>query len=336
MTMNSLEDVVGACRAARSFLVTSHTGPDGDSVGSILGMKFFLESLGKTEITCALQDPVPRAYDWMPSAIEIVDADNVETAYDLVVVVDVAQRERIGRVGEPLSPNQKFVVIDHHPADTPFSAVSFVDHTYASCAEILLDLHDTAGVQVSREAAIAIYVGLLTDTGSFRFGNTDARAHRNAARLIALGIDPSDIANRVLDAMSMQKLELLRRVLARIERSGCERFAWSHLLERDLQQTDASAEDTDGLVNFIRNLEGIQVAALFRELSPGKVKVSLRSRPPVDAGAMLKPLGGGGHAGAAGLILHAPLDEAIEKITSRMAEALGPAPQLAVKKRKQA
>jgi phosphoesterase RecJ-like protein len=329
MTTNSLQDVVEACRGADSFLVTSHTGPDGDSVGSIIAMRYFLNALGKANVTMASQDPVPRIYDWMPGSIEIVDPDNIAPEYDLVVVLDVAQRERIGRVGEKLGGNQAFVVVDHHPENKPFGTVNFVDRTYASCAEIVLDLYDTAGLIPSPEAATAIYVGLVTDTGSFRFGNTDPRAHRNAARLLELGADSVEIVARVFDEMSMQKLELLRRVLARIERSGCERYAWSYLIDLDLQQADADSDDTDGLINFVRNLEGIHVAALFRELQPEKVKVSLRARKPIDAGEILKPLGGGGHAGAAGVIMRLPLREAIDRVTERITEALGPPPELA-------
>jgi phosphoesterase RecJ-like protein len=137
---------------------------------------------------------------------------------------------------------------------------------------------------------------------------------------------------RIFDVMSMEKLELARRVLARIERSECGRFAWSHLLARDLEQAGADAEDTEGLVNFMRNLEGVQVAALFRELSRDKVKVSLRTRPPVDAGALVKPLGGGGHSGAAGLVLQEPIDDAIRKVAARITKALGASPAVATGK----
>lgn len=328
MTTNSLQDILDACRAADSFLVTSHTGPDGDSIGSTLAMRYFLEALGKTNVTCASQDPVPRIYDWMPGAAGIVGADRVADAYGLVVVLDVAQRERIGRVAEKLAEGQRFAIIDHHPEEAPFGTVNFVDRSYASCAEIVLDLYDAAGLTPSRDAATAIYVGLVTDTGSFRFGNTDPRAHRNAARLLQLGVDAVDIASRVFDVMSVQKLELLRRVLARVERSACNRFAWSYLIEIDLQQADADSDDTEGLINFVRNLEGIEVAAFFRELQPGKVKVSVRARGRIDAGKLLKPLGGGGHSGAAGVILHTPLKEAIERITGCIAQALGPAPNV--------
>ncbi len=327
MTTNSLADVVAVCRAADSFLITSHTGPDGDSVGSILGMRRFLEALGKKRITCASQDPVPHLYEWVPGAGEIVGVDGINGPYDLAVVLDVSQRERIGRVAEKLPENQRFAIIDHHPEDNPFGVVNFVDRSYASCAEIVLGLYDAAGLTPTRDAATAIYVGLVTDTGSFRFGNTDARSHRNAARLVELGINADEIAQRVFDVMSMQKLELLRRVLARVQRSACGRFAWSYLIELDLQQADADSDDTEGLINFVRNLEGVEVAALFRELQPGKVKVSLRARKPIDAGAILKPLGGGGHTGAAGLILHTPLKEAIDRVTRRIADTIGPAPQ---------
>ena len=324
MTTNSLEDVLAACRIAESILVTSHTGPDGDSIGCTLGMRFLLEALGKKNVTCASQDAVPRIYAWMPGAAEIVGPEKVQGPYDLVVVLDVAQRARIGRVGEKLPEDQRFVIIDHHPEEAPFGAINFVDKSYASCAEIVLELFDIAELTPSLDAAIAIYVGLVTDTGSFRYGNTDARALRNAARLIDLGVDFVDITSRVFDVMSPAKLELTRRVLTRIERGDCGRFAWSYLNDIDLKQADASAEDTEGLINYVRNLEGVEVAAFFRELDGGKVKASLRTRGTVDAGKLLKPLGGGGHFGAAGVVMRAPLREAIEKVTECIADALGP------------
>lgn len=326
MTTNNLQDVIATCRQAESFLVTSHTGPDGDSIGSILAMRYFLEALGKSNITCASQDPVPRIYDWLPGVVEIVDAEAVSGPYDLVVVLDVAQRARIGRVGEKLPENQTFLILDHHPEDEPFGIVNFVDRRYAACTEIVQDLFEAAGLKLSKPAATAIYVGLVTDTGGFRFGNTDARAHAHASKLLELDIDPSDVSSRVFDVMSLQKAELLKRVLERLHRSDCERHAWSYLTETDLKEVDADSEDTEGLVNFLRNLEGIKVASLFRELQPGKVKVSLRARKPIDAGLILKPFGGGGHSGAGGAILHAPLSETMDKISEAVRTALGPPP----------
>lgn len=323
MNKVDLPGVVAMCRQAESFLVTSHTSPDGDAIGSMLAMRFFLNALGKSDVTCTCHDPVPRMYDWVPGAIEIVDPELLRAAYDLVVILDVAQRERIGSVAQHLGPEQAMLVLDHHPETEPCGTHGFIDPTYAASAEIVVDLFETAGIAIPLEAAIAAYVGLTTDTGSFRFGNTDARAHRHAATLIDAGVDPAEVAARVFDVMSFPKYDLLKRVLDRIERSDCERYAWSYLTERDLEQADADQEDVEGLVNFVRNLEGIEVGMLFRELKPKKIKVSMRSRRGVHAGHILNPLGGGGHAGAAGAILHMPLDEAMRVVRKRVADTLG-------------
>jgi len=319
----NLRDLVEECRKADSFLITSHTGPDGDSVGSMLAMRHFLNALGKTDVTCASHDPVPRVYDWLPGAEEIVDADTMRGAYDLVVVLDVAQRDRIGSVGTRLSPDQRILVLDHHREEEPFGTVNFIDHTYASTSEIIVELFEAAGLEISREAADCAYVGLTTDTGSFKYANTDARAHRTAARLLEAGVDVSDISSRIFDVMSLAKSDLLRRVLERMQVSECARYAWSHVTEQDLVEAEAKSEDVDGLVNFVRNLEGIEVGMLFRELGPERVKVSMRSRGKLKASEVLKPFGGGGHAGAAGATLHLGLENGRAAVLGAVEEALG-------------
>ncbi len=323
MNRIDLEGVVEECRKAESFLITSHAGPDGDSVGSMLAMRHFLKALGKTDITSACHDPVPRIYDWLPGAEEIVDADNVRAAYDLVLVLDVAQLERIGSVGTRLSADQRILVLDHHREEDPCGTVNFIDYTYASASEIVVELFDVAGVTITREAAECAYVGLTTDTGSFKYANTDPRAHRTAARLLETGIDVSDISARVFDVMSLPKSDLLRRVLERTQLSECTRYAWSHVTEEDMIEADAMSEDVDGLVNYVRNLEGVEVGMLFRELGAERVKVSMRSRGKVDASEVLRPLGGGGHAGAAGATLHLSLEEGRARVLGAVEEALG-------------
>lgn len=323
MSAIDLQEAVEECRKADRFLITTHTSPDGDAVGSVLTVRYFLEALGKTDITIACHDPVPRVYDWLPGAIEIVDADNIGDDYDLVIIIDVAQLERIGSVALKFPEGQRILVLDHHREDDACGTVNFVDPTYASAAEIAADLFEVAGVPLSKDAAICAYVGLTTDTGSFRFGNTNARAHQTAIRLLDAGIDVSDISARVFDVMSFPKSDLLRRVLERIQMSDCARYAWSYVVEHDFVEADALPEDVDGLVNFVRNLEGIQIGMLFREMKHGRVKVSLRSRNPVNSADIVRPLGGGGHAGAAGLTLHATMDEARAQVFERVDEALG-------------
>lgn len=323
MNRIDLNGVVAECRRADSFLVTTHSSPDGDAVGSILAMRHFLNALGKEDVTCACHDPAPRIYDWLPGAAEIVNADNLRAAYDLVVVLDVAQLDRIGSVASRLSPEQRILVLDHHREEDPCGTVNFIDHTYASASEIVVELFDASGLPITRDAAECAYVGLTTDTGSFKYGNTDARAHRCAARLLETGIDVSDISSRVFDVMSLPKSDLLRRVLERLQVSDCERYAWSYVTAQDMIEAAATPEDVDGLVDPVRNLEGVEVGMVFRELERNKMKVSMRSRGGMNAADVLRPLGGGGHAGAAGATLHLPLEEGRARVLQAVEEALG-------------
>lgn len=323
MSAIDLTQAVQECRDADSILVTTHTSPDGDAIGSVLAVRHFLAALGKTDVTCACHDPVPRNYDWLPGAIEITEPDILRDRYDLTIIIDVAQFDRVGSVIQHLQDDQRYLVLDHHREESPCGTVYFLDYTYASASEIVIDLFEAAGLPMTPEAATCVYVGLTTDTGSFRFGNTNVRAHRNAIKLIEAGIDASDISARVFDVMSLPKGALLQRVLKRLQISDCARYAWSHIEEPDLHEVDAMPEDVDGLVNFVRNFEGIQVGMLFRELGPDKVKVSLRSRNPINCAEILQPLGGGGHAGAAGATLHVGLAEAKTQVISRVEAALG-------------
>ncbi|MDK1021886.1 MAG: 30S ribosome-binding factor RbfA [Candidatus Hydrogenedentes bacterium] len=323
MNLIDLKGVVEECRGADSFLVTTHSNPDGDAIGSLLAMRHFLNALAKEDVTCACHDPAPRIYDWLPGATEIVNADNLRATYDLVVVLDVAQLDRIGSVALRLSPEQRILVLDHHREENPCGTVNFIDHTYASASEIVTELFDASGLPISREAAECAYVGLTTDTGSFKYANTDARAHRCAARLLETGIDVSDISSRVFDVMSLPKRDLLRRVLERLQVSDCARYAWSYLTGQDMIEAGAMSEDVDGLVNFVRNLEGVEVGMLFRELERNRLKVSMRSRGRLNAADVLRPLGGGGHAGAAGATLHLPMEEGRARVLQAVEEALG-------------
>lgn len=332
MSRVDLQGVIDACRAADSFLITSHTTPDGDAIGSTLAMRGLLQALGKTDITCANHDAVPRMYTWVPGADRLVRANKVRPAYDLFIVMDVAQKERLGDIGKCIGADQKVLIVDHHPEDNPFGALNFVDIRYAACAQIVIDLFDTAGLPIPLDAATAAYVGLTTDTGSFRFSNTDARAHRHAAKLLEAGVDAADIAARVFDVMSAAKVELLRRVLDRIERSADGKVAWTQLTAADLVEARADAEDVEGLVNFARNLEGVQAGVLFRELKPGRVKVSVRARSPLHAGQLLKPFGGGGHPGAAGAVMSFPLTDCISQVIGHIESALGAAPAAATQR----
>jgi phosphoesterase RecJ-like protein len=325
MPKASLAEILSALRGGESFLVTSHPNPDGDAVGSTLCMCHLLRALGKQEIVCVNDDPVPRIYSWLPGGDQIVQTSALSSRVraSIVIVVDAASKIRAGRVGELVEPTAQWVMIDHHLDERPTGDLVFVDPTYSAVGEILIELFDEAGVALSREAATCAYVSIVTDTGGFRYANTTPRSHRIAARLLETGIDAAEISSRVFDLMSAPKFEMLRRVLDRTQRIAEGRVAYSMLTARDAQETSARGEDTDGLINFPRNIEGVEVGILFREVGPRTTKVSMRSRNTFNCAAFLEQLGGGGHAGAAGATLEMPLAEARRMVLERIRAALG-------------
>ncbi|MBN2309159.1 MAG: bifunctional oligoribonuclease/PAP phosphatase NrnA [Candidatus Hydrogenedentes bacterium] len=323
---SDLKAVLAALRAGRSFLVTTHVCPDGDAIGSVLAVRLFLDGLGKPDVTCALDAPVPRIYQWLPGVESIIPPDRVTVAYDTVVLVDAATRDRVGRAADLIRPGHAVIVIDHHADAQPEGDVNFVDGTYGSAGEIVAELFDLARVPMTYDAALCIYVALATDTGCFRFGNTGPRSHRTAAQLLEFGLDVHAISNRLFDAMSPAQFQLVRRVFNSIRFHAQGRIAAARVTLQDLADTGARQEDLNNLVNVGRNIDGVAVSILLRETSDGQTKVSFRSRPPVDCAALAAHFGGGGHPGAAGATVPHPLDAAYPMIVEYTTAHIGNAP----------
>ncbi len=314
MSAIELPAVLDELRLHESFLITSHVNPDGDAIGSMLALGHLLKDLEKPAVTMTSNDPVPKIYSWLPSAGDIVSPEAVSGAFDLAVIIDVGQRDRIGKVAEKLEDGQRTLVIDHHLEESPCGTVNFVDPTYAAAAEIVAELYAEAGLPLSKDAAECIYVGLTTDTGGFRFANTNPRSHRIAASLLEAGVQVAPISDHMFETMSRPKFDLLKTALGRMEIGEDGSYAVSYITKEDMKAASAKAEDLDGIVNFARNIDGVEVGILFRELDSAKVKVSLRSKGTFNSAAVLKEFGGGGHRGAAGATLDLPFEEARDAI----------------------
>ena len=288
----------------------------------MLSLYHLLKGMGKESILCTCQDPVPRRYEWLPGAEGVVSEEAISGPYDLVVITDVAQVERTGTIAAHIEADQEILVLDHHLDEAPGGTWHFVDPSYSSASEIIIGLYEASGVSITVEAAECAYVGLTTDTGGFRFSNTNVRAHQSSIALIEAGVDVGEISSRVFEVISVPKSKLLRVLLDRLDISACGRFAHSTLTEADMASAGAAGEDVDGLVNFARNIEGVQVGVLFRKLDANKVKVSVRSLGEFNSAALLNGFGGGGHAGAAGAELKMDLQSAQRAILDGVRERL--------------
>lgn len=320
----SLEEVVEELRAANSFLIVAHTNPDGDAVGSILGLRYLLESMGKKSVTCALSDPVPRRYRTLPGALDIVGPD-VETipTFELAIIVDVAQRERIGEMAQWISEGTRVMVLDHHLDEYPQGDAGLVDTTYAAAGELIFDLYETAEVPLSKNAATCLYTAQATDTGGYRYSNTNSRSHRMAAHFHDAGIDNATICQNAFDLMSRAKFDLLRKVLDRTALRLNGQAAWSYLSHEDIDAAGGTREDLEGLVNYPRNIEGVDVAVFFHAVGPEETKISLRSTPKFNSADFCRRFGGGGHAAAAAARIAKPFDVARDDVLSALDEAFG-------------
>ena len=311
---------------ARSVVLTTHVNADGDGAGSEVAMARWLLDRG-VEVSLVNPTPFPDSFAFLLEDLEARTPDDPAgraalEAAEVILVLDTSERSRLGAVAEHL-PGARVAVVDHHP-DAPDSVGEVVARDAAACAtgEMVHDLLRDGGVELTRPMARALYVALVTDTGSFRFGNTDARTHELAGRMLRAGVDVEEMYRRIFARYTPEGLDLLRRALGSLRVTEGGRLSWLTVRAEDLDESGASAEDREGLVEYARRLRGTEAAVLFREIPGGRTKASLRSNGEVDVAAVAREFGGGGHRQAAGILLERPLPEARREVVERLRQAV--------------
>ena len=305
------------------YLVVSHLHPDGDAIGSTLAVKWILEKLGKSAVLVN-ESPVPYKFQFLPGAGEIRSPEEWrgDAPFRQVIAVDVADAERMGKASRLVADDAQILNIDHHPTNDRFGTVNWVEPKAAATAEILCHWAAHLGVKGDRALATCLYTGLLTDTGGFRYSNTTPEVMELASGLLRHGVEPAEVADRVMETMTREQLALLQRALDTLSFSRDGQVSWMWLSREAFRETGARQEDLDGIVNYARNVVGVDVGILFRETEEGAVKASFRSREIVDVGALAQALGGGGHARAAGCTLKGPRERVEALVLERVGEAL--------------
>lgn len=304
----------------RRFLLTTHLNPDGDAIGSEVACARWLRSLGKT-VRVLNDSMTPPAYQWMTveDPIEVYEealAERLFAEADALIVLDTSNRQRIGRLSHHLDRHAiALAVVDHHVSHaTGFGAVNVIEPEVAATAELVYGLMRETSTPVDRITAEALYVGLMTDTGNFRYSNTDYDAHKMAAELVELGVDPQRMNALVHATAPAGRLRFFGEVLARLEMLEGGRLAVIEAAPDQFQRHGLVGADTEGLVDMPRAIAGVEAVALFSEVEPGKVKVSLRSTGRVVIDDLCSRLGGGGHPHAAGVLLRGTREQARARI----------------------
>jgi bifunctional oligoribonuclease and PAP phosphatase NrnA len=306
--------VQDAIRAHERFLVTTHENPDGDSLGSILATRLALEGLGKDVVMyLAGRTPLPREYEFMPLEDLRRRTPPDDAPERLLLALDCANARRMGPDSELLERAPLVVNIDHHHDNTRFGDIDLIVPEASSTGEILYELFEALGVEITPEMAEALYIAVVTDTGRFMYANTTPKALRLAAKLVEAGADVQRVFQGVYENVAFAKLKLLARALdhARVYEGG--RLIISHLERGDFEAAEAAEPFSEGIIDYLRAVEGADVAALIREPpSPNGPtrRVSLRTRDEyLDVSRIARKSGGGGHKQAAGFSSEASLDE---------------------------
>lgn len=309
--MNKLSAIVAALKNGNSFLISVHRNPDGDALGSQLAMMMALENMGKN-VTAHNLDPVPDIYQFLPGAQKIKTGPVIPERFDVAIVLD-SDPPRTG-LFEKGCPADVKINIDHHVTNPLEWELTWLDPEAAATGEMVYELIRQAGVAIDRNIALCLFTSIFTDTGSFRYTNTTAKSLRIAAEMIEAGADPWIVTENVYESFAFRRLKLLGSVLSEIERSDDGRIAWVVVTEDHFRRSEATAEDTDNFINFVRSTKGVEVAVLFRQTAEQQYKISLRSKGRVDLSNLAQSLGGGGHKNAAGATINGSFVEIRDKV----------------------
>lgn len=305
-----LEDIMHVIKSAENIVILTHKDPDGDAVGSSLAMYLALKGINKK--VDLIIPTYPKTFNFLPGIEEIKKESNIKN-YDLAIALDCGDRERLNGFVDYFDNANKKISIDHHGTNNMFGDYNYVNPDAAATAQVLYLILSFLEIDISKDIAECLYTGLLTDTGGFKYSSVTLETFEIAQNLLAKGINIAEISRKVLDVMTKKELELLKRALNRIELFEDEKIAITYITKEDMQSIGSENGDHDGIVNYGRNIEGVEVSVLLRESDTG-FKVSLRSNEYVNVSDVALIFGGGGHKKAAGCVLHMGLEEAKKSI----------------------
>lgn len=313
-----LSQVVELIENKQSFAITTHVRPDGDGVGSSLGLWWLLRSLGK-DAEIILRDPIPVSYIDLPGADEIKQVSAVDGEYDAVLVIECSDLSRPG-IGNLES--QVTVNIDHHSTSEHFGTINWIDATASAVGEMIYNLCKAIGGRISKEIAECLYLAIVSDTGSFHFSNTTDRTLKVASELIKVGVKPANVSEVIYNSYPWSRIELLRQVLDTVRRDETGKIA---VLRQSLEMAeiaDSVDGDNNGFVNIPLAAKEIEAVLYMREVKPDAYRCSLRSKGDINVARVAEKFGGGGHRNASGLRVEGDWDELESQILEELSKAI--------------
>lgn len=300
----------------RHFLLISHVNPDGDAIGSVLGLGLGLRRLGK-KVTFVRQAELPATFTFLPGFDLFVPVEEVQGEFDAAVFLDCAERDRAGSAADLDKLAKVTINIDHHATNPGYGDLNWVDVDASATGELVYQILSALSVNLTEEVAMSLYTAIATDTGFFRYSNTSPDSLLVCAHCVAAGVRPDAVSEAIHASRTEASLRLQAAALGTLAVSGGGLVASLAVTKAMREQAGAVDDDTEGLISLPRSLAGVRVAMLFRETdTPGNVRISFRARGAVDVSALAAQFGGGGHERAAGCTFNGTIDEALEQVTS--------------------
>jgi phosphoesterase RecJ-like protein len=318
-----LTEIARTIEDSKRFFLAAHVNPDGDAIGSLLALNLLLLGRGK-DVTAFIADPIPSNFRFLPASDLVVNTlDGVKgESFDVGIVLDSTDWDRTGGDVRSAVRLMKVINIDHHVSNNLFGDINYIDPKASAVGEMLYNVIDALGIAIDAQVATCLYTAIITDTGSFTYSNTSARAFEISEKLVRCGARPAKIAEEINENYSVSRLELLRLALFSLEFTGDRRIGSMTITQKMFRETGTGPDMIEGFIDYPRFVAGVKVAVLFRELPDGGYKVSFRSRDSLDVSRIAGHFGGGGHVNASGCTIIEDLAKAKEGVFSVTRKAL--------------
>ncbi len=309
--LNLIENIM---EKEERFLITSHVRPDGDSIGTQLAIGIMLNEMGK-KVTILNDDPVPKCYSFLPHSDWIKSSLNNDSQFDAVIILDCSEWERIGRIAPLAQKISAIINIDHHVDSAGLGQYNYIDSSAAAVAEQVYRLIKHMKRNITNEMALCLYTGIMTDTGSFKHGNTTVNSHHIVSELLKIGVKPNFVHHMLYERNNFSSIVLQGMLLSNLQLSNDKCVAWTSITKEILKKVGYNIEfEPESVLGMIRSIEGVDVVLLFRDLGEDKIKVNFRSKNGVDVWQIARKFDGGGHKQAAGCVINATLEDAQQMV----------------------
>lgn len=317
--MNTFKEILAAINKHQSFVILSHIRPDGDAIGSTIALGSTLEAMGKN-VTYINEDGVPESLDFLPGSDKVKQASDQVLDVEVAIAVDCANKPRLGDNSLKMASTAKlWINIDHHKSNPSYGDLNYIDSDSPATGQILYQMIKTQGLTLTDEARDSIYVAVSTDTGSFQYSGTTAETYDMAADLVRLGLETGKINEKTYDSFPYRRVALTRELLNTLQISSRGEVADWQLSKKTKLDLDLQPDDSEGLIDMIRAIQGVNVALFFEELMDDSIRVSVRSKlDSIDACEIAQVFGGGGHSKAAGIRMNGTISEVRSAVISEV------------------